>query len=206
MKRLVLLAAILSVVSAPCLAEFGLGVKLGAGQNDPKVLQENFDTMTGYNRTLTKSPAFFALEFLYETNLSDNVANKLGVKAGVDFYGQNKLEVSGLGTQEETTYAFPITVYYKHDGGIKKVSFYGGIGATFINTKFEEKAYGYYDVSESKSKAFPHISGGLEYRFSKLFALGLDLKYNISAKVEKDGFILSDRSGLNGALAARFYF
>jgi hypothetical protein len=206
MKKLALFAALLAVLSAPCFAEFGLGVKLGAGQNDPEVLKHNFDTMTGYNRTLTKSPAVFSLEFLYEVNISDNSVNKLGLKAGVDFYGQNKLEVSGLGTQKEITYSFPITAYYKHDNGIKKVSFYGGAGVTFIKTKFDEESYGSYDISVSHSKVFPHIAGGLEYKFTKLFALGLDLKYNISAKVEKNGLTLSDRSGLNGALAARFYF
>jgi hypothetical protein len=202
MKRLVLLAAILSVVSAPCFAEFGLGVKLGAGQNDPKDLQAAFDTDPG-NRKLTKSPAFFSLEGLYEGNLLGlEGENKLGVKLGVDIYGQNKYENHTYNHKvTETTYALPISVYYKYDPGVKKFAFYGGAGATFISTKIEINNH-----DESESKVFPHIIAGTEYRFSKLFALGLDLKYNISAKVEKYNTVMSDRSGFGGALAGRFYF
>lgn len=66
------------------------------------------------------------------------------------------------------------------------------------------------EFSISKSKIFPHIMAGTEYRFSELFALGLEAKYNFSAKTEKNyeglNVVLSDRSGLSGAVTARFYF
>jgi opacity protein-like surface antigen len=208
MKRLVLLAAILSVVSAPCFAEFGLGVKLGAGQNDPKTMKEAFDTLTMFNRTLTRSPGIFAIEGLYEHALdSANGQNKLGFKFGVDFYGENKLEVAGFEARE-TTYSFPLSVYYKYEPGIKKISVYGGAGLTIMNSKIDGRLVGilFPEDSYSKTKVFPHITAGAEYRFTKLFALGLDLKYNIGAKIEKDGSVMSDRSGINGALAGRFYF
>ncbi len=60
--------------------------------------------------------------------------------------------------------------------------------------------------SWSKTKVFPHITAGAEYRFSRVFALGVDLKYNIAAKVKKDEAILSDRSGIGAAVTGRFYF
>ena len=58
----------------------------------------------------------------------------------------------------------------------------------------------------SKTKIFPHITAGAEYRFNEVFALGLDVKYNIAAKVKKDDLVLSDRSGIGAALTGRFYF
>jgi hypothetical protein len=202
MKKLVLIAFAVSLLTPAAFAEFGLGVKLGAGQNDPKDMQEAFDTDYG-NRKITKSPAFFSLEGLYEDNLLGlEGANKLGFKLGVDIYGQNEYKNHTQNYKAtETTYAFPLSVYYKYDPGIKKFAFYGGAGVTFISTKIEEN-----NDDESKSKVFPHIIAGAEYRFAKLFALGLDLKYNISAKVEKDNTVMSDRSGFGGAVAGRFYF
>jgi opacity protein-like surface antigen len=202
MKKLILIAFAVSLLTPAAFAEFGLGVKLGAGQNDPKRMQALFDNGPG-NRKITKSPAFFSLEGLYEDNLFGlEDANKLGFKLGVDIYGQNEYKNHTFNYKvTETTYALPLSVYYKYDPGIKKVAFYGGVGITFISTKIENNSN-----DESKSKVFPHIIAGAEYRFAKLFALGLDLKYNISAKVEKDSTVMSDRSGFGGALAARFYF
>lgn len=201
MKK-VLLLSLLVFLSMPLFAEYGVGVKLGIGENDPKTINEMFDY---YGGDKTENEGIFSLEFLYEFPLrpGDEV-NKLGVKAGLDFYGENELKVNNYyvrGRVTENTYALPITGYYKYDGGLKNFSFYGGAGLTFIRTKLEADSE---DIS--KNKLFPHIAGGAEYRFTKLFALGLDLKYNISAKVEKDGATLSDRSGFSAALAGRFYF
>ena len=96
-----------------------------------------------------------------------------------------------------------MSVYYKRDNGLNKLSYYGGVGVTLINTEIEEDVF---DESTSKSKVFPHILAGVEYRFTQLFALGFEAKYNIGAKVKKDGAVLSDRSGFSGALTGRFYF
>ena len=206
MKKLMLAVfAVFALSAASFAGGWGVGVKLGVGQNDPKGMKENWEFLGG---TLTKSGAYFALEGLYEWDLGgetlDEVgsANKLGLRFGLEGYGENKLEVPGLGSEEESTGALPISVYYKRDGGIKAPSFYVGGGMTYISTTIS--ATGVSD--EDKDKLFPHIMGGVEYRFTKLFALGLDLKYNIGAKVKKNGFVMSDRSGLQGALAARFYF
>lgn len=199
MKKILLLS-LLVFLSMPLFAEYGVGVKLGVGENDPKSMNEAFDY---YGGDKTENGGIFSLEFLYEFPLrpGDEV-NKLGVKAGLDFYGENELKNNYLGIKAtENTWALPITGYYKYDGGLKNFSFYGGLGFTFIRTEVE---LGSEDFS--KSKLFAHIAGGAEYRFTQLFALGLDLKYNIGAKLEKEGGTLSDRSGFSGALAGRFYF
>lgn len=203
MKKILLLS-LLVFLSMPLFAEYGIGVKLGVGENDPKSMNEMFDV---YGGDKTEGDGIFSLEFLYEFPLqAGDEVNKLGIKAGFDFYGENELKIKNYyygvrGRFTENTWALPITGYYKYDGGLKNFSFYGGAGVTFIKTEVE---VGVEDWS--KSKLFPHIAGGAEYRFTKLFALGLDLKYNIGAKLEKEGGTLSDRSGFSGALAGRFYF
>ena len=168
---------------------------MGYGENDPKTMQDLFDYATAYNRELSKSGGIFALEVLHEWPSSEE--NKIGVKAGLDFYGENELKLHGLGTATEETYAIPVTVYYKWDKGLQNWSYWLGLGLSYIHTELD-------DLSDSKF--FPHITGGVEYRFTQAFALGLDLKYNFSSKITKDGAVLSDRSGLSAALAGRFYF
>jgi len=68
--------------------------------------------------------------------------NKIGAKLGWDYYGENKLKVTDLGdtfkTTEET-YAFPLTVYYKKDNGIKNWSWFAGAGITVLRTNMENK-------------------------------------------------------------------
>ncbi|MCR5504630.1 MAG: porin family protein [Elusimicrobiaceae bacterium] len=204
MKKLLLAVFAVFALSAASFASgWGLGVKLGAGQNDPKGMQENHDAFGG---TFTKSPGVFALEGQYEWDLggqsleTTGSVNKLGLRFGFDFYGENKLEAPG-GTEKENTVSLPITVYYKHDGGIKNASWYAGAGFTSISTEVEVPG-----DTIKEDKIFPHIMAGAEYRFTKLFALGLDLKYNFNAKIMKYGGVLADRSGVQGVLAARFYF
>ncbi len=200
-KLLVAVFAVFALSAASFAGGWGLGVKLGAGQNDPKTLKDAHTS-----GTLTEAPGVFALEGLYEWDLQGKKfkqvgsENKIGLRFGFDFYGENKLEQGGATAKEDTT-SLPITVYYKHDSGIKKVSWYAGAGLTFIQTKFEIPG-----DTIKEDKIFPHIMAGAEYRFTKLFALGLDLKYNFNAKITKRDAVLSDRTGLQGALAARFYF
>lgn len=196
---------------------WGAAVKAGIGENDPKTLNDGYHNVIG-DRDLTESDGFFGLEALYEHNLTNY--DKIGVRLGVDFYGENELEVSSR-TEDfradatENTYAIPLTVYYKRDNGIKNWSFFAGAGITYIHSELEYESENLMgmdkeEFSISKSKIFPHIMAGTEYRFSELFALGLEAKYNFSAKTEKNyeglNVVLSDRSGLSGAVTARFYF
>ena len=202
MKKLLAVFVSLFVFAPAVLADnWGVGVKLGAGENDPKALKEL--SHTAWSSTeLTEGDGFMGLEVLYEWNLAPK--DQIGVKLGLDWYNKNELELGDPfnDTFKETTFVIPLTAYYKRNNGVQALSYFGGVGISFINTKMKDSD----GDSDDKSKVFPHITVGAEYRFTEVFALGLDLKYNIAAKVEKDGDVYSDRSGFNGALAARFYF
>lgn len=197
MKKLVIaVLAVLFIAPAAMANNWGLGVKLGAGENDPKTLKEGHSKIGG---ELDKNYGYLGLEAFHEWTL-DNEANKLGLKAGLDVYGENTLKV-GTSKFEETTYSFPISVYYKRDNGVKNISWFAGAGATILHSKIEVG-----ENSIRKTKVFPHVTVGAEYRFTRVFALGLDARYNFSAKVKKEGAVLSDRSGFGAALTGRFYF
>lgn len=197
MKKLVIaVLAVLFIAPAAMAKDWGVGVKLGAGENDPKSLKADFDTFGG---ELDKNAGYFSLEVLHEWALNDE-ANKIGAKVGWDMYGENELK-QGPVTITETTYSFPFTVYYKRDNGVQNLSWFGGAGITILRSEIEMGSN-----DESKTKVFPHIVLGGEYRFTKVFALGLEARYNFAAKVKKDGAVLSDRTGFGGALTGRFYF
>lgn len=49
---------------------WGAGVKLGVGENDPKSLNEFFDY---YGGKLTEGNGIFGLEVLHEWNLNDDI-------------------------------------------------------------------------------------------------------------------------------------
>ena len=142
---------------------------------------------------------------MHEWALNDE-ANKIGAKVGWDVYGDNELK-GGFSKVTEDTYSFPFTLYYKRDNGVGKLSWFGGAGVTILRTKIEAGAF-----DTSKNRVFPHIVAGGEYRFTNVFALGLEARYNFSAKVKKDiegdgvKDTLSDRSGFGAALTGRFYF
>ncbi|MDD6174095.1 MAG: hypothetical protein PUB86_07465, partial [Elusimicrobia bacterium] len=90
MKKILLLS-LLVFLSMPLFAEYGIGVKLGVGENDPKSMNEMFDV---YGGDKTEGDGIFSLEFLYEFPLqAGDEVNKLGIKAGFDFYGENELKI-----------------------------------------------------------------------------------------------------------------
>jgi len=194
MKKLTLAVLAVFVTSAAFAGNWGLGLKLGGGQNDPKTLQDLLDT---YGGELDKVYGFFSIEGQYEAEMTET--GRLGVRLGLDAYGDNEFKY-GSTKVSESTYGIPLTLYYRWDNGIKGWSYYAGAGATYIRTEWEEGS-----LENHKSKIFPHVVGGVEYRFTQLFALGVEAKYNISAKIEKDGY-KTDRSGISGALVGRFYF
>lgn len=197
MKKLVIAVLGVLLVAPAFAGQWGLGLKLGAGENDPQTLQDAFNAG---GRKLDKNPGYLSIEGLYEWAL-EGEENKLGFKFGLDMYGENELKLI-TAKATETTYAIPLTLYYKRDNGVQTFSWFGGAGVTFINTTME--VTGESDVD--KNKVFPHIVAGGEYRFTELFALGLEARYNFSAKIKKDGNVLSDRSGFGAALTGRFYF
>ena len=205
MKKLMFaVLAVLFVAPAAFADDWGLGAKLGAGENDPKDMKAAYDGFSG-SKELDRNPGYFGLEAFYEMDLNEE-ANKLGFKVGWDIYGENEVELKGFPYTKvtETTYSFPVTVYYKRDNGIKNVSWFAGAGATFLRTEIEMERVN--KKESSKNKIFPHIVVGGEYRFTQLFALGLEARYNFNARVKKDGEVFSDRSGFGAAITGRFYF
>lgn len=205
MKKLYLLLLAITLLSSSAFAGFGVGVKGGLAENDPKDAHKIFSN-AHESVTETLGDEYFGIEAFYEMNIADSYVHKLGFKIGTDFYLENEWEYKwSKKTITENTLSLPLTVYYKYDGGIKGWSFFAGAGATILSTEVDFDGYDGLD-KESKTKVFPHITAGTEYRFCKLFALGLDLRYNFGAKVEKSHFILSDRSGFGAAIAGKFYF
>ena len=201
MKKKLTIALLAVFLSPLAFAQgnWGAAAKFGAAETDPQTLQKVFDAVGG---DLTKGYGLFGLEALYEMNVENQ--HKVGVKLGLDFYGNNEYENNFISKITEETYAIPLTVYYKWDNGVKNWSFFAGAGATYMKAEMDNDTDSY-----NESKIFPHITGGAEYRFTELFALGIDVKYNFNAKLEKHIESIdykTDRSGISGALAARFYF
>ena len=190
--------AVLLVSPAAFADNWGVGLKLGGGQNDPKTMKD----LNVAGTELDENAAFFGLEALYEWDLDET--NKIGAKVGLDTYGENEFKTP-IGKVVEDTYTFPFTAYYKQDYGVENWSWFAGAGLTIVRTELDYSGWAGRD-DDSKSKIFPHIVAGGEYRFTELFALGLEARWNIGAKVKKDGVVYSDRSGFGAALTGRFYF
>ena len=203
-KWLVALTGVLFFAPAVFADNWGVGLKLGVGENDPKTMKDLQDESVYTSTELDENSGFFGLEALYEWTLNED-ANKLGVKLGFDVYGENELKISGAGDVTENTYALPLTVYFKRDNGVQGWSPFAGAGISLFRTELEATLSGDTE-KEHKSKVAPHLVAGAEYRFTKVFALGLEAKYTFGAKIKKDGAVYSDRSGFSGALTGRFYF
>ena len=208
MKKIaVLIISLLSLTSEVLAADKGLGIRVGLAANDPKTLEEYYNSAfdRGFSEAeLTKGKSIIGLEALEEWEVSDEI-NKVGVKLGFDLYGNNNLSLDqGYAKVKEISYAVPLTVYYKQDLGIKRLSWFIGGGVSLIKTKVTLTEPGVRE-SYSKHKFFPHITAGVEYRINEMFGVGLDGKYNIKAKTERYGYT-SDRSGLSAAVTARYYF
>ncbi len=190
--------------------EYGIAAKLGMSDN-------NYPSSYGNVQT---SPLVFGIECFYEWSLTNNklqqeeIINKIGIKLGLDLYGKNKLQIEfrdihGIPTDperwviKERSKSLPVTVYYKWDKGEKYLSYFVGGGFTFISSNLSAN---YLESNIKEYKWFPHVVVGGEHRFTKDFALGIDFKYNFCAKLKKGDLILSDHSGLQGSLLAKFYF
>ena len=203
MRKLAIIAlAVLFFAPAAMAKGWGVGAKLGISENEPTNMKHQHDNLGG---ELDKDYNFLSLEALHEWDLNGG-ANKIGFKAAWETHGESEFKPPLLGSKiTEKTHSFPFTVYYKRDNGVKKFSWFAGAGVTiFRSTK---KVSGIIDSHKgSAHKAAPHITVGGEYKFTEVLALGLEGRYNIGAKVKKNGEIFSDRTGFGAAFTCRFYF
>lgn len=193
-KLMVTMSCLLLMTPALFAVNGGLGIRLGYGQNDPK-----FE-----NQSLTTHGEVGGVELLEEWDLSDETS-RIGAKLGFDIYGKNKYSQSGL-EAIDNTFAVPLSIYYKQSN--EKWGWFAGGGLTWLSTTVKAST-SYGSESFSKSKFFPHLTAGTEYYFNQSISIGLDLKYNIAAEMtlEKYGYsYVSDRSGINAAITARYYF
>ena len=187
MKKVVLAAlVVLCLASFSFAGNWGLGLKVGAGENDLEKVT-GVDTEKGYG--------FAGVELLHEFDLSET--NKLGLKVGAETYQKDKVSHAGFWADYQT-YQFPITLYYKLDRGVNAFSYYIGGGFTYITGR-EHDSNGH---KYSQNKGFVHAMAGTEYRFTELFALGVDVAYSHHAGLQE----VSHHSGFRGALVGRFYF
>lgn len=195
MKRIMItIGCLLLMTPALFAVNGGLGIRLGYGQNDPKFENQNLNTHGEVG----------GVELLEEWDLSDGTS-KIGAKLGFDIYGKNKYSQPGL-EAIDNTFAVPLSVYYKKSN--ENWSWFAGGGLTWISTTVKA-ATSWGSESFSKSKIFPHLTVGTEYQFGESCALGLDLRYNIAAKISLKEYgytYVSDRSGFNAAITARYYF
>lgn len=205
MKKLVIsVFAVLCAVSFAA-AEVGIGLRAGGGQDDNNFKSEidspsySFDENNG----LVGLEGFWEQGGLYGLG-EDQI---FGIKVGVQKHGE--LEYKDYDYRDTTTnniYEFPITAYYKYILPETKFNLWGGLGATISNTEWENKDMDSNDsLTQKNTKVFPHIKGGVEWRASKLFGLGLDVGYNFGGEF-KAGTLKRDIGGFEGALAVRFYF
>jgi len=78
MKKLVVAVfAVLFVAPAVMANDWGLAVKLGGAQNDPKSLKEAYNHFGGDSKELDKNAGYIGLEVLYEWNLDETIKSVL---------------------------------------------------------------------------------------------------------------------------------
>lgn len=65
-KCLLMVLGVLMLAPAAFADNWGLGLKLGVGENDPKGMEDIYDEATMLDRELDKNGGFFGLEAMYE--------------------------------------------------------------------------------------------------------------------------------------------
>ena len=65
---------------------WGVGVKVGVAESDPKDIKETYHAFGG---ELNEGYGVFSVEGLHEWNLGSE-ADKIGVKLGIDSYGETE--------------------------------------------------------------------------------------------------------------------
>lgn len=146
--------------------------------------------------------------------------HRFGVKGGFEYLFKNSLEYKTDNAKlEENAYMVPVTVYYKFAPKNTGFHFWIGAGAIVI---LADLKIDYSDSDSEKfygNRVFFHTEGGIDYRFTRWFALGLDAGYNVGGKIKtfenkNDRQLISingisyyqDYGGWKGSANIKFFF
>ncbi|ACC98440.1 hypothetical protein Emin_0885 [Elusimicrobium minutum Pei191] len=202
MKKIVLAIAVVCLMCTAASAEMLLGVKAGVASK-----KDNFEDFPvndySYKTSAIAGGGEIGYVFSPEQFSFLNDKGSLGIKAGLQTRGKTKIDEAGWGTTRANALTVPVTVFYKYSPNETGLHYWGGAGVNWLSVKFEEGA----DFTKTETKISPMLSAGVEWRMNNWFALGVDLNYNISGKVNVsggDGYL--DLTGIEGFLGARFYF
>lgn len=132
MKKLIIVViSLLCLTPAAFAGNWGLGFRAGATQNDPETMHDCYKGLhnLGYDIEFNRGYSMLGTEAFYEGKANFGLGEGeefWGIKLGVDFYGENKLKLdNGLSANAQITdYAIPLTLYYKNDLELDKVSSY----------------------------------------------------------------------------------
>ncbi|WP_424244425.1 opacity protein-like surface antigen [Elusimicrobium posterum] len=218
-KKILLSVFAVCTMAAFASAEIGVGARMGFSADKSNMKDyEQITPITSSDYNNLKG-FIFGAEVLFEKeglfNMAEN--HSFGLKAGIDANLKEDVELkSGVIANNieisSQSIMVPVSVYYRYSPEPGQgMSYYVGGGAAWVMTSFKGEGP-IYDIDETDSKVSPFINAGTEYRFNKLFALGLDLRYLFSAKMETEKITFNgeklkrDMTGFSGAVTARFYF
>ncbi|MDR1124435.1 MAG: outer membrane beta-barrel protein, partial [Elusimicrobiota bacterium] len=162
MKKLFIAAAAVFAFAGLAQAEFGIGIKAGAvsAKGNMKDIYEAYTS----NTEKLEVPVLLGFEGFFE-----KAGGGLGLRISAELAGADHYEGydSGIRYRDTVyTYKAPLTLYYKYGPRDSIFHFWAGGGATYMLVNYD-------DSDMSASKVFPHVKGGIEFRFTKLFGLGL---------------------------------
>ncbi|WP_424245940.1 opacity protein-like surface antigen [Elusimicrobium posterum] len=198
MKKILLLSACLLFAFAQANAtQFFVGVKGGIGDNDDNV-KNAFSGSYKYSddKSILGAEAGFDFDTKKDTTT-------VGIKVGFNSYG--KVDSTDKSVDKDillkNAVAVPLTIYIKYAPEPTGFHFWLGGGMTWSSVKFQDDVH---SLSDTKDQIYPHVAAGAEWRPTTYLGVGLDLKYNINAKIETND-IYRDFTGPEAMLAVRLY-
>ncbi len=204
MKKFLLSVCFIFIFSGFAFSEVFLGLKYGIGETDTNVKKLGGGAGS-YEYDNKKS--VYAAELGFEVPVSPQTS-AAGLKFAYNMFGEVKTkDYKSADDFKNQTYALPMTVYFKFKTSDVGLHFWGGAGITFASMKSEGNLGGFLKT-KTKNIIFPHLSAGIEWRFTKFIGLGIDLGYNFNAKIETSDLFrqYKDLTGFQGLLSARLYF
>ena len=226
LKKLFLALSFIAVVVCYAKADFGVSVEGGGvltGSNNLdkiEIPKPNGGSFSLTRDESTGSPGGWLIALFYDVPDAFGLGEKhsVGAKLGysayentsiyTDLYAGSPLTLALLYDVKSEIYSIPFTIYYKYDlSGKWKV--WAGTGLSFITNKWIINTVN-LSRTNSETKVVPHLATGIEWQFSQLFGLELNLGYQFDAKFKSglyfDGKeIYNDVSGLLLNLAFKIH-